>query len=54
MRASDLFRRQRIRGMGFDAEVLYLAQKKGYTIEEMPIDWYFQTVSKVRPVADYH
>ena len=50
--ASDLFRRQRIRGMGFDAEVLYLAQKKGYTIEEMPIDWYFQTVSKVRPVAD--
>ena len=50
--ASDLFRRQRIRGMGFDAEILYLAQKKGYTIEEMPVDWYFQTVSKVRPVAD--
>ena len=38
--------------MGFDAEILYLAQKKGYTIEEMPVDWYFQTVSKVRPVAD--
>ena len=50
--ASDLFRRQRIRGMGFDAEILYLARKKGYAIEEMPIDWYFQTVSKVRPVAD--
>ena len=27
--ASDLFSRQRIRGMGFDAEILYLAQKKG-------------------------
>ena len=50
--AVDLFRHQRIRGMGFDAEILYLARKKGYTIEEMPIDWYFQTVSKVRPVAD--
>lgn len=50
--ALDLFGRQRIRGMGFDAEILYLAQKKRYAIEEMPVDWYFQTVSKVRPVAD--
>ena len=50
--ALDLFQRQRIHGMGFDAEILYLARKKGYTIEEMPIDWYFQEVSKVRPVAD--
>ena len=50
--ADELFRLQRTRGMGFDVEILFLAVKKGLSIEEMPIDWYHQTVSKVRPGAD--
>ena len=50
--ADELFRLQRTRGMGFDVEILFLAVKKGLSIEEMPIDWYHQAISKVRPGAD--
>ena len=50
--AEELFRLQRTKGMGFDVEILFLAVKRGYSIEEMPIDWYHQAVSKVRPGAD--
>lgn len=50
--AEELFRLQRTRGMGFDVEILFLAVKRGLSIEEMPIDWYHQAVSKVRPGAD--
>lgn len=50
--AEELFRLQRTRGMGFDVEILFLAIKKGFRIEEMPIDWYHQDVSKVRPGVD--
>ena len=50
--ATQLFHIQKTRGMGFDVEILFLAVKKGMSIEEMPIDWYHQAVSKVRPGAD--
>ena len=50
--ADELFRLQRTKGMGFDVEILFLAVKKGFSIEEMPIDWYHQAISKVRPGAD--
>jgi glycosyltransferase involved in cell wall biosynthesis len=48
----DLFTHQTIDGFGFDVEVLYIAQKRGYTIIEVPIHWYYQTESKVHPVRD--
>ena len=50
--AEQLFRLQRTKGMGFDVEILFLAVKRGINIEEMPIDWYHQDISKVRPGAD--
>ncbi len=50
--ADSLFRLQRTDGWGFDAEVLYLAKTRGLRILELPIDWYYQTASKVRPLAD--
>jgi dolichyl-phosphate beta-glucosyltransferase len=37
--AQDLFRRQKIAGYMFDVEILYLAQKAGYKIEQVPIRW---------------
>jgi len=37
--ANDLFRRQRIDGFSFDLEVLYLAEKFGYRIDEVPVEW---------------
>ncbi len=50
--AAELFRLQRSKGMGFDVEILYLARKRGYEIEVLPIDWYHDITSKVRPVVD--
>ena len=51
--ADDLFSAQRTRGFGFDVEVLYLAvNKRALRVLEMPIDWYHQRSSKVRPGID--
>ena len=50
--ATDLFSVQRIDGFGFDVEVLFLARKSGLRVAEVPIDWYYQTESKIRPVRD--
>jgi dolichyl-phosphate beta-glucosyltransferase len=49
---NDLFSHQTIDGWGFDVEVLFIAQKRGYRIIEVPIHWYYQTESKVQPVRD--
>jgi glycosyltransferase involved in cell wall biosynthesis len=43
---------QTLDGMSFDAEVLYIARKKGYKIQEVAIDWYFNPDSRVRLVQD--
>lgn len=48
----DLFSHQTIDGFGFDVEVLYVAQKRGYKIIEVPIHWYYQSESKVDPIKD--
>lgn len=50
--AEQLFPLQQIDGWGFDVEVLYIAQRKGMRLVEIPIHWYFQTDSRVRPVQD--
>ena len=50
--ANELFSRQRSKRMGFDAEILFLALKKGYSVVEMPVEWHHQTGSKVRPGVD--
>ena len=50
--AQDLFAHQTIDGFGFDVELLYVAQKRGYKIIEVPIHWYYQTESKVHPIRD--
>jgi dolichyl-phosphate beta-glucosyltransferase len=34
--AKDLFARQRLNGFAFDAEVLFLARRAGYTVREIP------------------
>lgn len=48
----DLFAHQTINGWGFDVELLYVAQKRGYKIVEVPIYWYYQSESKVHPIRD--
>lgn len=50
--ADQLFRLQRTWGFGSDVEILFIAQKRGLKIVEVPIPWYHQGESKVRPVQD--
>jgi len=46
--ADELFARQTIDGWTFDVEVLFIARKRGYTISEIPIAWYYYPQSKMR------
>jgi dolichyl-phosphate beta-glucosyltransferase len=48
----DLFGHASINGFGFDLEVLYLAQRRGYRIAEVPVNWSDQPGSKVRVLKD--
>lgn len=48
----EVFSRQTLGGMSFDVEVLFIARRLGYRIQEVPIDWYFDPDSRVRLVDD--
>ncbi len=50
--AEDLFRHQTLLGWSFDIELLYIARRRGYTIREVPIDWYYRQESKVNAFSD--
>jgi dolichyl-phosphate beta-glucosyltransferase len=50
--ARDIFSYQTMDGWGFDVEVLFIAQKRGYRIVEVPINWYYMANSRVSPVKD--
>jgi len=50
--AQSVFPLQRIDGWGFDVELLYIAQRQGLPIIEVPIEWYYRDDSRVRPFVD--
>lgn len=50
--AFDIFSRSKIERWGYDAEILFLARKLGYAIDETPVDWYHSFDSKVRVGSD--
>jgi len=50
--AEAVFPLQTLEGMSFDTEVLFIARKKGFSIKEVPIDWYFDPDSRVRLIQD--
>lgn len=50
--ADDLFDVQRMNGVGFDVELLYVAQQRGYRIREVPIVWYYDPESKMKLFKD--
>jgi len=37
---------------GFDVELLFLAQKEGYTIKEVPVEWLYVETRRVSPIKD--
>lgn len=50
--AHMIFRRRSLDRFAFDVEVLHLAQRMGYDIAEVPVLWYNDEASKVRPIRD--
>jgi dolichyl-phosphate beta-glucosyltransferase len=50
--AEDLFAVQRMNGIGFDVEILFVAKRRGYKIREVPITWYFDPDSRMRMIQD--
>ena len=50
--AADLFGVSSIDGYGFDLELLYVAQQRGYRIAEIPVNWSHQPNSKFHVFKD--
>jgi glycosyltransferase involved in cell wall biosynthesis len=61
--AKDVFTRMKLYGenakkitdamvTGFDVEVLFIAQKAGVKIKEVPVEWQYGTETKVNPLKD--
>jgi glycosyltransferase involved in cell wall biosynthesis len=46
--AHDLFARQKIFGIVFDAEIIHLARKRGYSIAIVPVHWSDKRGSRMR------
>ena len=50
--AEDLFAVQRMNGIGFDVELLFIAKRRRYKVKEVPITWYFDPYSTMRHLDD--
>jgi hypothetical protein len=50
--AERVFPLQTLDGMSFDVEVLFIARRMGYCIQEVAIDWYHDPDTRVRLVED--
>jgi len=50
--AHQIFARQTIDRWGFDPEILFLAEKFGYKVAEVPVEWAHDDRSKINPVTD--
>lgn len=50
--AQDLFSRMRMEGFSFDVELLMMAQRRGYAVAEIPVNWTHRPGSRVSLVAD--
>jgi dolichyl-phosphate beta-glucosyltransferase len=48
----EIFSRQTIDGFAFDVEVLLLAARLGFTVEDRPVEWINSPDSRVNIVAD--
>lgn len=50
--AQDLFSRMRMDGFSFDVELLLMAQRRGYRVAEVPVNWTHQHGSRISVVRD--
>jgi dolichyl-phosphate beta-glucosyltransferase len=52
--AEEVFSRQTLERFGFDAEILYIAARRGYKIAEIPVRWNHVEGSKVGMLTGLH
>jgi dolichyl-phosphate beta-glucosyltransferase len=50
--ARIIFEQQRIEGFGFDPEILFLAQRHGLAVVEVPVHWVNDPASKIHVFSD--
>lgn len=50
--ATNIFTRQKIDRWGFDPEILFLANRLKYRVEEVPVEWAHDSRSKINPLVD--
>lgn len=50
--AKKIFSLTKIDGFAFDAEVIFIAQKLGFNIKEVPVRWYNNPQTKVKAIKD--
>jgi glycosyltransferase involved in cell wall biosynthesis len=50
--AQKLFAMQTIEGWGFDAELLYIADRLGMKVQEIPVVWSDAAGTRIRPLRD--
>ena len=50
--AKAVFPLQKVEGWGFDPEILFLAQKMGFSIAEVPVVWAHDDGTRIHPLAD--
>lgn len=50
--AKTLFQWQRIEGWGFDPEVLFIAEKLGFEVKEVPVLWGHDSRTRINPLVD--
>lgn len=50
--ARDLFKRGKIDGWAFDLEILALARRRGFAIEEVGVEWMDDNRSRINPLKD--
>jgi len=50
--AHKLFGEQKLDGFSFDVEIVYLAQKRGYRVLELPVVWRNSAQSRVQVLSD--
>jgi dolichyl-phosphate beta-glucosyltransferase len=50
--AHDLFSRMRMDGFSFDVELLMMANRRGYSVTELPVNWTHRPGSRVSLILD--
>lgn len=50
--AETVFQQQTLPGWAFDAEVLVIARKQGFHIQEVPITWYYKPGTRLHIIKD--